>query len=36
MNILKTIKFKNDKRLEWKLINLQIFIENFIKKNVFF
>ena len=36
LNILKKIKFKNDKKLEWKLINLQIFIENFIKKNVFF
>jgi len=36
LDILKTVKFKNDKKLEWKLINLQIFIENFIKKNVFF
>ena len=32
LNILKKIKFKNNNKLEWKLINLQIFIENFIKK----
>ena len=36
LNILKKIKIKNNNKLEWKLINLQIFIENFIKKNVFF
>jgi len=35
-NILKNVKYEKDKKLEWKLINLQIFIENFIKKNVFF
>lgn len=31
LNILKKIKLKIDKKLEWKLINLQIFIENFIR-----
>lgn len=36
LNILKNIKLKSDKKLEWKLINLQIFFEKFIKKNVFF
>lgn len=35
LNILKKINLKSDKKLEWKLINLQIFFEKFIKKNVF-
>ena len=33
-NILKNIKLNNDKKLEWKLVNLQIYFEKFFN-NVF-